>query len=60
MAAGNNLIQSAVEQSLLQTAMLMENEIDSEIDKLEKMDSDDLEKLRYLIKGDNYYMYELY
>ena len=40
-------LQQAVEQSLLGAAKTVEDQLDSEIDKLERMDEDDLEKLRY-------------
>ncbi len=39
-------VQEAVEQSLIQAAKVLENELDSEIDKLDNMDGDGLEKLR--------------
>ena len=40
-------LQQAVEQSLLGAAKAVEDQLDSEIDKMERMDEDDLEKLRY-------------
>lgn len=39
-------IQNAVEKTVLQTAKIMEGELDAEIERLENMDSEELDKLR--------------
>ena len=43
--AGQN-IQAAVESNVLQATKVIEDQLDAEIDKLEKMDDDELEQLR--------------
>lgn len=44
--AGKNVVQAAVEKTVLETAKILEDEIDAEIEKLDNMDSEDLERLR--------------
>lgn len=44
--AGKSVAQVALEKTLLQTAKVIEDELDAEIEKLESMDSDELERLR--------------
>lgn len=39
-------LQAAVEQTVLQATKVLEDQIDNEMDKMEKMDADDLDKLR--------------
>lgn len=43
-------MQAAIEKTVLQSAKVIEDEIDAEIEKLESMDSDDLEKIRWALK----------
>lgn len=44
--AGKSAVQVALEKTVLQTAKVIEDELDAEIEKLENMDSDELERLR--------------
>ncbi len=39
-------LQAAVEQTLLQATKAIESQLDNEIDRMDKMDADDLDKLR--------------
>lgn len=39
-------IQAALEKTVIETTKVMEDELDAEIERLENMDSDDLERLR--------------
>ena len=39
-------VQAAVENTVLQTAKIIEDELDAEIERLENMDSEELERLR--------------
>ena len=39
-------IQAAIENTVLQTAKVIEDELDAEIEKLENMDGEELERLR--------------
>ncbi len=45
--ATQEILQAAVEQRLLQATKVIENQLDNEIDRMDKMDADDLDKLRY-------------
>lgn len=40
-------VQEAVEKTVIEAAKVLENELDAEMDKLDNMDSDELDKLRY-------------
>lgn len=43
----NQQIQTVMEQSVLHAAKVIEDQLDTEMMKLENMEEDDLEKLRY-------------
>lgn len=42
----NQLVQQAIEASLLQAAQAMEDQLDSQLHQLENLDEDDLERVR--------------
>lgn len=44
--AGRSAAQAALEGTILQTAKVIENELDAEIERLDGMDGEDLERLR--------------
>lgn len=44
--ATQDQLQAAVEQTVLQAAKVIEDQIDNEMERLDKMDADDLDKLR--------------
>lgn len=46
MAGGGDAVQQALEHSLLQAAQTMENELDTQLHKLENLGEDDLESIR--------------
>lgn len=48
MAAARGM-QAAVEKTVVEAAKVLESELDVELEKLDNMDSDGLEKLRYAI-----------
>ncbi len=41
-------LQAAVENTVLQTAKIVEDELDAEIERLENMNSEELERLRWV------------
>ena len=47
--AGSVNVQKAVEKTVMEAAKVLEDEIDAEIEKLDHMDADSLEKLRYAL-----------
>ena len=47
--AGLGGMQEAVQKTMIEAAKVLESELDAEIGKLENMDSDELDKLRYVL-----------
>ena len=41
-------VQAAIEKTVMETAKVIESELDAEIERLDNMNCDELEKLRYL------------
>lgn len=42
----NNITTAAVEKTVLEATKVIEDQLDAEIDRLEKLDDDDLDRLR--------------
>ena len=42
----NNIATAAVEKTVLEATNVIEDQLDAEIDRLEKLDDDDLDRLR--------------
>ena len=46
MAVSGNIVQNVIEKTVLETAKVIEEELDAEIEKLENLDSEELDQLR--------------
>lgn len=42
----DNIVQAAIEKTLIDASKVIEDQLDQEIDRLDKIDEDDMEKLR--------------
>ena len=47
--AGNAAVQAAIEKTVIQTAKVIEDELDAEIEKLEHLGGDELDRLRCVL-----------
>ena len=46
LTAMEGAVQAALEKTVVKTAQVIENELDAEIDRLDNLDSDELDRLR--------------
>lgn len=46
--AGNAAVQAAIENTVIQTAKVIEDGLDAEMEKLEHLGGDELDRLRYV------------
>ena len=46
----SSVVKAAVEKTVLETTKVIEDQLDAEIDRLENLDDEELERLRYVVQ----------